>query len=163
MAKMPGIAKFCSHVLHLESEVVFGSLKRKPDMPIGDEWESQKAWSSHFYLSTSWNKVLSNSNYWLFFDQHTRGVFFQPLGNGCNSSCTRQTANLHWHPNNEQLRVYYNFKGSHLTGNNNSIPRIWMHHYFRSGDCAKHWAVHDHHWLLSDHSYPYFKGILALL
>jgi hypothetical protein len=25
MAKMPGIAKFCTHVLHMEGEEVFGS------------------------------------------------------------------------------------------------------------------------------------------
>jgi hypothetical protein len=42
MAKMPGIVKFCTHVLHLESEVVFGSQKRKPDMLIGNEQESHR-------------------------------------------------------------------------------------------------------------------------
>jgi hypothetical protein len=42
MAKMPGIAIFCTHVLHLESEVVFGSQERKLDMPIGDEQESYR-------------------------------------------------------------------------------------------------------------------------
>jgi hypothetical protein len=42
MAKMPETAKFCTHMLYLESEVVFGSQKRKPDMPIGDEEESHR-------------------------------------------------------------------------------------------------------------------------
>jgi hypothetical protein len=42
MAKMPGIVKFCTHVLHLESKVVFGSQKRKPDMLIEDEQESHR-------------------------------------------------------------------------------------------------------------------------
>jgi hypothetical protein len=42
MAKMPGTVKFCIHVLHLESEVVFSSQKGKPDMPIGDEQESHR-------------------------------------------------------------------------------------------------------------------------
>jgi hypothetical protein len=37
MVKMPGTAKFCIHVLHMGSEVVFGSQKRKPDMSIGNE------------------------------------------------------------------------------------------------------------------------------
>ena len=37
MEKMLRIAKFCIHVLHLESEVVFGSQKCKLDMPIGNE------------------------------------------------------------------------------------------------------------------------------
>jgi hypothetical protein len=48
--------------------------------------------SSQLYLSTSWNKVLSSSSCWLFFDQHIWRVLFQPPGNGCNSSYTRQTA-----------------------------------------------------------------------
>jgi hypothetical protein len=42
MAKMPGTAKFCTHMLYMESEVVFGSQKHKPDMPIGDEQESHR-------------------------------------------------------------------------------------------------------------------------
>ena len=42
MAKMPGTIKFCTHVLHLENEVVFGSQKRKADMSIGDEQESHR-------------------------------------------------------------------------------------------------------------------------
>jgi hypothetical protein len=39
MEKMPGIAKFCIHMLHPENEVVLGSQKRKLNMPIGDEQE----------------------------------------------------------------------------------------------------------------------------
>jgi hypothetical protein len=42
MAMMPGIVKFCTHVFHLESEVVFGSQKHKPDISIGDEQESHR-------------------------------------------------------------------------------------------------------------------------
>ena len=42
MANMPRIAKFCIHVFHLESEVVFGSQKYKPDMPIGNEQKSHR-------------------------------------------------------------------------------------------------------------------------
>jgi hypothetical protein len=42
MAKMPGTTKFCTHVLHLESKVVFGSQKCKLDMLIGDEQESHR-------------------------------------------------------------------------------------------------------------------------
>jgi hypothetical protein len=42
MAKMPRTVKFCTHVLHLESEVVFGSQKRKANMPIGDEHDSHR-------------------------------------------------------------------------------------------------------------------------
>jgi hypothetical protein len=38
MAKMHGIAKFCTHVLHMEGEEVFGSQKHKPDMPLGTKW-----------------------------------------------------------------------------------------------------------------------------
>jgi hypothetical protein len=142
-AKMYGTTIFYIRVLHMEGEEVFGSQNRKLDMPLGDEQQSSK-----LYLSISWNKVLSSLNCWLFFDQHTGGVLFQPLGNGCNSSCTRQTANLHWHPittscywclgKSQQLYVYYNSKGLHLTSNNDSTPRIWMHHYFRFGNCANH-------------------------
>jgi hypothetical protein len=42
MAKMPSTAKFCIHVFYLESEVVFGSQKCKPDMSIGDEQKSHR-------------------------------------------------------------------------------------------------------------------------
>jgi hypothetical protein len=89
MAKMPRTTKFCTHVLHIEGEELFGS----------QTWHAARrqigitqAKLNQLYLSTSWNKVLSSLSCWLFFDQHTRGVFFQPPGNGCNSSCTRQTA-----------------------------------------------------------------------
>jgi hypothetical protein len=118
-----------------------------------------QARKSQLCLSMSWNKVLSSSNCWLFFDQHTGRMLFQPPGNGCNSSYTRQTANLCWHPNNtschwclgksQQLCIYYNSEGSHLTNNNDSTSWIWMHHYFRFRGCAKYWVVHDHHWLFS--------------
>ena len=115
--------------------------------------------SSQLCLSSSWNKVFSSLNCSLFFDQHIRRVLFQPPGNGCNSSCTRQTANLCWHPNNtschrclrksQQLSIYYNSEGLYLTNKNDSTSKIWMHHYFRFRACAKYWVVHDHHWLLS--------------
>jgi hypothetical protein len=114
---------------------------------------------SQIYFSTSWNKVFSSLNCWLFLDQHIGRVFFWPLGNECNSSCTRQTTNLHWHPNNtschwclgksQQLLIYCNSKGLHSTDNNDSTPRIWMHHYSRFGDCTKYWVVYDHHWIPS--------------
>jgi hypothetical protein len=42
MAKVPGTVKFCTHVLHLESEVVLGSQKCKADMQIVDEQESHR-------------------------------------------------------------------------------------------------------------------------
>jgi hypothetical protein len=42
MEKMLRIAKFCTHVLYLESEIVYGSQKRKLDMQIGDEQESHR-------------------------------------------------------------------------------------------------------------------------
>jgi hypothetical protein len=34
MAEMPETVKFCTYVLRLKSEVVFGSQKHKPDMPM---------------------------------------------------------------------------------------------------------------------------------
>ena len=35
-------SQICTHVLLLENEVVFGSQKRKLDMPIGDEHEPHR-------------------------------------------------------------------------------------------------------------------------
>jgi hypothetical protein len=42
MAKMPGTAKFCTHVFHMEGEEVFGSPKRKLDMPLRNKHKSHK-------------------------------------------------------------------------------------------------------------------------
>jgi hypothetical protein len=42
MTKMPGIAKFCTRMLYIKGEDVFGSQKRQPDMPIGNEQESHR-------------------------------------------------------------------------------------------------------------------------
>jgi hypothetical protein len=42
MAKMPRTAKFCTHVLHMEGEEVFGSQMRKLNMVLGDKQESHK-------------------------------------------------------------------------------------------------------------------------
>jgi hypothetical protein len=39
MAKMPETAKFGTHMLHMEGDEVFGSQKRKPDIPLGNEQE----------------------------------------------------------------------------------------------------------------------------
>jgi hypothetical protein len=42
LAKMPKTAKFCTYVLHMEDEEVFGSQKRKLDVPLGDKQESHR-------------------------------------------------------------------------------------------------------------------------
>jgi hypothetical protein len=42
MAKMHGIQEFCTREPHFEGEEVFGSEKRKADIPLGSEHESHK-------------------------------------------------------------------------------------------------------------------------
>jgi hypothetical protein len=42
MAKMPGIEEFCTREPHFEGEEVFGSQKRKVDIPLGSEHESHR-------------------------------------------------------------------------------------------------------------------------
>ena len=42
MAKELGIAKFCTYMLHMEGEEVFGIQKRKPDMLLGDIQELRR-------------------------------------------------------------------------------------------------------------------------
>jgi hypothetical protein len=37
LVKMPRTAKFCTHMLHMGGKTVFGSQKRKSDMPLGNE------------------------------------------------------------------------------------------------------------------------------
>jgi hypothetical protein len=41
-AKMPGAAKFCTWEPHFEGEEVFGSQKRKADVPLGSKHESHR-------------------------------------------------------------------------------------------------------------------------
>jgi hypothetical protein len=41
-AKMPGAEEFCTQEPHFEGEEVFGSQKRKADIPLGSEHESHK-------------------------------------------------------------------------------------------------------------------------
>jgi hypothetical protein len=40
MAKLPGAELFCTHAPHMAGEEVFGSQKRKADVPLGFEGES---------------------------------------------------------------------------------------------------------------------------
>jgi hypothetical protein len=42
MAKMLGAEEFCSQEPHFEGEKVFGSRKRKADIPLGSEYESYR-------------------------------------------------------------------------------------------------------------------------
>lgn len=42
LAKMPGADHFCTREPHLEGEEVFGSLKRKLDLPPGSEYDSHR-------------------------------------------------------------------------------------------------------------------------
>jgi hypothetical protein len=42
MAKMPGAEEFCTREPHFEGEEVFGSQKRKADIPLGSEHESHR-------------------------------------------------------------------------------------------------------------------------
>jgi hypothetical protein len=42
MAKMLGIEEFCTREPHFEGEEVFGSQKRKADLPLGSEHESHR-------------------------------------------------------------------------------------------------------------------------
>jgi hypothetical protein len=42
MAKMPGAEEFCTRQPHLEGEEVFGSTKRKLDLPPGSEYDSHR-------------------------------------------------------------------------------------------------------------------------
>jgi hypothetical protein len=42
MLDMPGADEFCICDSHLEGEEVFGSTKRKPDLPLGDDGESRR-------------------------------------------------------------------------------------------------------------------------
>jgi hypothetical protein len=42
MLDMPGADEFCIRDPHLEGEEVFGSTKRKPDLPLGDDGESHR-------------------------------------------------------------------------------------------------------------------------
>ena len=42
MLGMPGADDFCIRDPHLEGEEVFGSLKRKPDVPLGADGESHR-------------------------------------------------------------------------------------------------------------------------
>jgi hypothetical protein len=42
MAKLPGAELFCTREPHLASEEVFGSQKRKADVPLGFEGESYR-------------------------------------------------------------------------------------------------------------------------
>jgi hypothetical protein len=42
MAKMPGVEEFCTREPHFEGEEVFGSQKRKADLPLGSEHESHR-------------------------------------------------------------------------------------------------------------------------
>jgi hypothetical protein len=42
MAKMPGVEEFCTRESHFEGEEVFGSQKRKADLPLGSKHESHK-------------------------------------------------------------------------------------------------------------------------
>jgi hypothetical protein len=39
---MLGTIKFCTHMLHMEGEEVFGSQKRKPNILLGDKHESHR-------------------------------------------------------------------------------------------------------------------------
>jgi hypothetical protein len=41
-AKMPGAEEFCTREPHFEGEEVFGSQKRKADIPLGSEHESHR-------------------------------------------------------------------------------------------------------------------------
>jgi hypothetical protein len=42
MAKMPGVEEFCTREPHFEGEEVFGSQKRKADLPLGSEHKSHR-------------------------------------------------------------------------------------------------------------------------
>jgi hypothetical protein len=42
MAKMPGAEEFCTREPHFEGEEVFGSQKRKADIPLGSKHESHR-------------------------------------------------------------------------------------------------------------------------
>jgi hypothetical protein len=42
MAKMLGTEEFCTQEPHFEGEKVFGSQKRKVDIPLGSEYESYR-------------------------------------------------------------------------------------------------------------------------
>jgi hypothetical protein len=42
MAKIHRTTKFCTHVLHMEGEEVFGSQKHKPNMSLGNEQQSHR-------------------------------------------------------------------------------------------------------------------------
>jgi hypothetical protein len=42
MVKMPGVEEFCTREPHFEGEEVFGSQKRKADIPLGSEHESHR-------------------------------------------------------------------------------------------------------------------------
>jgi hypothetical protein len=42
MAKMPGVEEFCTREPHFEGEEVFGSQKRKADIPLESEYESHR-------------------------------------------------------------------------------------------------------------------------
>ena len=42
LAHMPGADSFCTREPHLEGEEVFVSLKRKPDLPPGSEFDSHR-------------------------------------------------------------------------------------------------------------------------
>jgi hypothetical protein len=42
MAKLPGAELFCTHAPHMAGEEVFGSQKRKADVPLGFEGESHR-------------------------------------------------------------------------------------------------------------------------
>jgi hypothetical protein len=42
MAKVLGTELFCTHALHMVGEEVFGSQKRKTDVPLGFEGESHR-------------------------------------------------------------------------------------------------------------------------
>jgi hypothetical protein len=42
MAKMPGAEEFCTREPHFEGEEVFGSQKRKVDIPLGSEYKSHR-------------------------------------------------------------------------------------------------------------------------
>jgi hypothetical protein len=42
MAKLPGVELFCTHEPHMAGEEVFGSQKRKADIPLGFEGESHR-------------------------------------------------------------------------------------------------------------------------
>jgi hypothetical protein len=42
MAKMPRVEEFCTREPHFEGEEVFGSQKRKADLPLGFEHKSHR-------------------------------------------------------------------------------------------------------------------------